>query len=315
MLPGDVSANLSTAFTPDGKVLLTGGKDGKVRRFHTGSWRRLENVLVDHGEAVVELVVSPDGRRLLTRSIGSPLPGVAFRGRLWSLPDGKPLGEAVAAGFPPYHFGAGAFTAGGTLLTRWFKNERPSFVHLWGGEGQSLGRTDGMEGSMEIAALHPDGRSFATASHDGHASPLPLRLWNGRTGKPIGTHAPMKVSLGAAAFHPSGQFLALGCYEEHARLWSGTTNKLIGPPVLHPGPVTQVAFTPDGSVLATVGKDHTVRLWKVPEPMKGNPEQIRLRMQVLTQQELDEAGGVRKLTWREVDAHRKQMTQAVRPAP
>jgi hypothetical protein len=38
-----------------------------------------------------------------------------------------------------------------------------------------------------------------------------------------------------------------------------------------------------------------IRLWKIPEPLAGAPRQVRLRIEALTGQELDEAGGVHDL--------------------
>jgi len=43
----------------------------------------------------------------------------------------------------------------------------------------------------------------------------------------------------------------------------------------------------------TGSEDTTARLWKVPEPISGEPEKIKLWAQVITGMEIDEFGAVR----------------------
>jgi hypothetical protein len=69
--------------------------------------------------------------------------------------------------------------------------------------------------------------------------------------------------------------------------------------VLHPGRVRRVLFSPDGRTLLTVG-NREARLWNVVEALAGTPEQLRMKVEAETGQELDEAGAARTLTDAEV---------------
>ena len=69
----------------------------------------------------------------------------------------------------------------------------------------------------------------------------------------------------------------------------------LGWPLRHPGPVEGVAFHPSSRWLATTTPDKGVRLWQVPEAVTGTAAEVRLRIQRLTGQELDEYGALRRL--------------------
>lgn len=138
-------------------------------------------------------------------------------------------------------------------------------------------------------------------------NPAPARLWDTASGEPRAMAVPFRVSRDAAAFHPSGRFLALGSYDEHARLWSAAVHKPLGPPVLQPGRVRWVAFDPAGRLLVTAGADRAVRIWNVPETVTGPPGQVRTLVEVLTGMELDEASGTRALAAAELQERRDRL--------
>jgi RNA polymerase sigma factor (sigma-70 family) len=97
------------AFSPDGKVIAAGEKDGKIRLFD-GQTGEPRTVLEDHKEAVYRLDFSPDGKTLASASqdhtvklwnvVEGKLRQTLQRNRLWAVafsPDGKLL--ATAGGF------------------------------------------------------------------------------------------------------------------------------------------------------------------------------------------------------------------------
>jgi WD40 repeat protein len=294
----------SAAFTPDGRLLVSGGQDGKVRFWDSQTFAPRGRPLA-HGEAVVHLAVSPDGRRLCTTSLDG-------RGRLWSLPDGRPVAEVSPPDPIRWRPTQALFSPdGAALLLMWrWKGGGPGRADVWrAADGRLLGTAPHGEVAAGIACVHPRGQTYLTTSDDGFGRPERARLWDLKTNRAVGAAVPFSVSAGAAAFHPSGRFVALGLFEGQARLWSPAVSAPIGPPVRHPGPVGAVAFTPDGRLLATAGADGTIRLWAVPAPLGGTPAQVRAGIEALVGQELDEAGGAQDLN----DAQRAQRRRRAQP--
>src|SRR5262249_28620255 len=65
----------------------------------------------------------------------------------------------------------------------------------------------------------------------------------------------------AVAFAPDGRRIAMGGYDDTARIWDATTGRVIHKLVGHGGPVLPVAFPPGGTLVATGGLDGVARMW------------------------------------------------------
>ena len=107
---------------------------------------------------------------------------------------------------------------------------------------------------------------------------------------------PMKSSVQAVAFHPDGRLIATGDWEGKARLWDATSGTRVGPVLREPASVHALAFSPDGRTLAVGARDGTLTLWPITAAMPRNPERIRVRLEWLTGQELDDSGLVHDLS-------------------
>jgi hypothetical protein len=145
---------------------------------------------------------------------------------------------------------------------------------------------------MGVAAL---GRSLQRAT-DAEAPELVqsirahLRAWS-RELYPLRLQLAHPHWVLAAAVSPDGKTLLTGCADGAARLWDADTGKLVGAPLNHEGAVYAVDFHRDGeTLLATQG--NAARLWKVPAPVQGSVEQVRLWTQAITGLDVDDSGAV-----------------------
>jgi hypothetical protein len=131
-----------------------------------------------------------------------------------------------------------------------------------------------------------------------------IRAQNSRILWRIARH---RSSVSSVAFSPDGLLLLTGSLDKTARLWSAATGKPIGPPFSHDDSMMAVAFSPNGSSILTAGLDHMARLWAVPAPLTEEPERVQLWVELLTGQQLDDAGDIHILEPDEWQQRRRRL--------
>ncbi len=276
--------NVSTidlAFSPDGRVIATGG--GLIRLFDVTTGRELNNP-VEVADSIAALAFSPDGRTIVAGR---------YDLNLWDPATGQPVrrlqgrSEAVRS--------LAFSTDGRTVLAA----DSDDVVKTWDMErGRLLNRLQGpCAGHYLDVALSPDGRMAACITED-----RVLKLWDttsGRELKTIGTEwSPLQFSrdgrtivsgnnlwdvatgsrkssiaarYGARsiAFSPDGQFLVSGGTQQIStlpavlELWETASGRKLRTFVGHNGSIDGVAFSPDGRTVVSVAKDTSFKLWDV----------------------------------------------------
>jgi WD40 repeat protein len=211
----------SVAFSPSGKLLLTGADDGSVRLYDVSdpAHARLLVKRQVSGNPVYTVAFAPDGTTVAAASTDNLV-------RLWSVaggaaptltPVGKPLG-----GMASYAIGL-AFSPDSKLLA---VGSADKTVHLWDvadpGQPVALGQPlTGPSGYVWAAAFSPDGKTLAVGVTDGTvwlwnvatpADPTLIATLNGPTGHVYGV-----------AFSPSGDQLAATSYDGAVHLWDTST--------------------------------------------------------------------------------------------
>jgi hypothetical protein len=265
MLPADSSTVSAVAFSPDSKLLASGGGDGTVRLWNPATGRPVGAPLhASARDGVFGVAFSPDGTLLASAGGDGTV-------RLWNPATGQPIGAPLPASVGPFGgHGGVAFSPGGKLLAI---SSGDGTIRLWnpatGRPVSAPHQTDSIYGVFGVA-FSPGGTLLASADADGS-----VRLWNPATGQPDG--APLQApndynSVFGVAFSPDGTLLASAGGDGTVRLWNPATGQPIGAPLPtgsgDTGGVGGVAFSPGGTLLASADGDGTVRLWN---PATGPP--------------------------------------------
>ena len=258
---------LACAISPDGRIVLTGGREGVARLWDTDTGNELQQF--EAVGSITYLALSSDVRRVLTASTSDTETAV----QLWDEISGRELQRIL---LPTGKTIVGGIATDLSRLTTVSSIEAPEHGHgrravsvasvqQWdaatGKELRSL-QIESPDAQLDAAVISPDGSKLFTGNFDG------LRLWSLRTGKEL-LHFPAHSEVVASvAFSADGRRAITGSVSSMVRLLDTETGKELQ----HfagqysgdfMGTVNSVAISPDLSLVLTGSNDHSARLWNV----------------------------------------------------
>ena len=250
---------LSVSYSPDGKVLASGTKDGMITLWDPGLGTIIRK-LAGSGTAVNDLAFSPDGGTLAS---GAEDGSIA----LWDAAAGtrRRALHGHAQGIVALRF-----SPDGAALAA--ADDSPDIIDWDPASGKSL-HTFAIAGYSLLTSMSisPDQKLLASGDSKGR-----ILLWDLSRREPVLSLQGHTDWIYSLAFSPDGKRLASGSEDQQVILWDTSTGNKIYKLNGHTNRVHQVAFSPDGSLLASSGADHIINLWnpatgKKLRILQGNP--------------------------------------------
>ena len=248
---GEINAAESfraVAFDPDGTWLFA-ATGSSVEVWHPVTHRR-DGAVFAIGVPVSAMVISPDGRRLVTVSDDNAI-------RVWDVATRQPVGEPLVAEGLRRAFSL-AISSDGMLLAA----AGDGGTAVWNlANREFVGLLAGINGSHSSVAFSPDGKRIATGDTGGGT----VTLWNTETRQPDGealvAHDPGSP-INALAFDHSGTLLADGSGDFMANIWNLVTREHTQFTGNELQPIHSVILSDDGRTLITASLN-AVRIYDV----------------------------------------------------
>lgn len=232
---------------------------------------------ISHPSWLDDAEFSPDGRWFLTAcadghvrvfrtSDGQPVcPPLRTGGFIWEA-HFSPDGRRVVAANSDYSFEARSA----------YLFDLPS--------GRMAVELRGHRDGVTQAAFSPDGMHVATGSEDNS-----VRIWDSRTGLPVGAEMRHEGKILRLAFSPDGSMVATASQANTTRVWDARTGDPITPPLNHARQVRSIHFDAQSHRLLSSSDDGAIKVWDL-EPEQASLSAILERVELLSAHRKDSDG-------------------------
>jgi WD40 repeat protein len=250
VLRGHTKIVFGVAFSPDGKLALSGSDDDTLRLWEIKNGREITTMIANEKgpNGITSVAFSPDGKYILSGS---------YYGRMkqWDVSSGLEIKEFAGH---TSSISRVAFSANGHVVLSAANYDKT--LKTWAaGAGKEI-RSLALRAHdyrLREARFSPDARLLLLPREDHR-----LTLLDADTGRELHRFSGHRQPVTSVAFSPTAKFVLSGSEDNTVKLWETASGRELRTFEGHSGKVTTVAFSPDGATVVSGGWDKTVRLWE-----------------------------------------------------
>lgn len=239
------------ALSNDGKTLVSGSKDGKLRAFDLAAGK-LAATIDASKSPIIGIAISPDGKLAAT---GNTTNQVQF----FDVAAGKEGAKYMGGSGHHGTVNGLAFAPDGSFVLSVADDRK---VMRWDPvKAKQRAVMNKHEAPALCVAIAPDGKRCVSAGSDGTA-----RIWNLETGDQLHVIKPGPSSVMTVAWSPDGSLIATGGNDEFIRLFNPDTGEAIKDFPTGVQTLYSLAFSPDSKQIAAGGTDNNLFIWEIENP-------------------------------------------------
>ena len=238
--------------SPDGKYIFS-GHDNEVEVIVFATKQRLKFTLDGHKYFVTSVVISPNGKCIVTSSNDKKI-------IVWKLSSNNSMSKHDMYDYIlDGHDDAVCSTAISQDGKYLVSGSEDKTVKIWDlinyVEMRTLRGHDNIVHSVKISPIK---NYVISGSWD-----ETIKIWDIITGKEIRTLTGHKGAIYSLAISPGGNYLASGSLDETIKIWDITTGKEEHTLTGHKGVIYSLAISPDGNYLVSGSWDKTIKIWDI----------------------------------------------------
>lgn len=250
---GHSSYVASISFSPDGRRIVSGGRDATIKVWDIDTGRLQRTITTNWVNGVETIAFMPDGRRVIANGDSW---GVI---KIWDVDSGRLIRTLDTSS--DYVVTRAALSPTGTRvavggLIDLAGHERVPTIYIWDVDtGGLVRKLMGHSKSVTSVAFSSDGLRIASASAD-----KTVKIWDAASGRLLRTLSGHSGEVISVCFSPDSKTIASIANDETVKIWNVDTGALVR---TLPGQrkYGRVIYSPDGRYLVADGADNTIKIW------------------------------------------------------